>query len=462
MIADELAGFHRAILEEPEQEEHWLIMADWLDERGDSDRAEFVRILVALEHLERDLGRFARAVEPTFVDLAQDRQRLLRESGSRWELELPSRRAAREAWRFREPFGSRLVRPVEVIRLEKFLKHSPWRVGGEPVRSLAFPSSCPLPILNVRRLTELEEAAFLTEVRFEGDVQPGVEALRELLGSPRLTRVRTVAVNLQTFPLPAVYALLRARSQPQWTALELKHDRLSRPEIDELARAVSWANLETLDLHGNRLDDACIAALFGAQPDWRLRRLALGGNRLGRAGVEVLAEADALERIVTLDLSNNRLGPDGVAALVDAPVRADLRALDLGGNRIGDEAVLALADAEPWEQLGLLNLSGNRLGDAGVEGLANAPGLATLHALYLDRNRIGSRGAEALAESPILADLRELTLSDNRIDDLGAHALAESPHLDVVRFLDLGENPIGPAGAAALTRRFGNRVSLDA
>jgi uncharacterized protein (TIGR02996 family) len=36
-------GFLQAILAEPDDETHRLVCADWLEEQGDEDRAEFIK-----------------------------------------------------------------------------------------------------------------------------------------------------------------------------------------------------------------------------------------------------------------------------------------------------------------------------------------------------------------------------------------------------------------------------------
>ena len=51
--AEERAFFDR-IRDEPAEDGPRLIFADWLDENGQPDRAEFIRLQVALERLPDD------------------------------------------------------------------------------------------------------------------------------------------------------------------------------------------------------------------------------------------------------------------------------------------------------------------------------------------------------------------------------------------------------------------------
>lgn len=54
MTATDQAAFLKAICAEPEDDTPRLVYADWLDEQGDADRAEFIRVQCELAH---DPGR---------------------------------------------------------------------------------------------------------------------------------------------------------------------------------------------------------------------------------------------------------------------------------------------------------------------------------------------------------------------------------------------------------------------
>jgi len=45
---DDRAALLRAIVESPDDDAPRLVYADWLDERGESDRAEFIRLQCAI------------------------------------------------------------------------------------------------------------------------------------------------------------------------------------------------------------------------------------------------------------------------------------------------------------------------------------------------------------------------------------------------------------------------------
>src|SRR5688572_7761584 len=69
--------FLRAICEVPDDDAPRLVFADWLDEHGDPDRAEFIRLHI---HLARD---------PDAPGIEQRCEELFARHWSRWVVELP-------------------------------------------------------------------------------------------------------------------------------------------------------------------------------------------------------------------------------------------------------------------------------------------------------------------------------------------------------------------------------------
>ena len=50
-IYDHNTPFYDQIIEDPESDEARLIFADWLEEQGDFNRAEFIRVQCSVEHV---------------------------------------------------------------------------------------------------------------------------------------------------------------------------------------------------------------------------------------------------------------------------------------------------------------------------------------------------------------------------------------------------------------------------
>lgn len=69
-------AFLQAILENPDEDSPRLIYADWLDEHGDPDRAEFIRLQIELAHLPEE--------DPRRPHLERQEKALLARPGNTW------------------------------------------------------------------------------------------------------------------------------------------------------------------------------------------------------------------------------------------------------------------------------------------------------------------------------------------------------------------------------------------
>src|SRR5579883_2623623 len=72
-------AFLAAILADPDADGPRLVYADWLDEHGDPDRAEFIRVQIALARMAEDDGRRAALVARERELIGALRDRWLRE-----------------------------------------------------------------------------------------------------------------------------------------------------------------------------------------------------------------------------------------------------------------------------------------------------------------------------------------------------------------------------------------------
>src|SRR3954451_2032774 len=86
-------AFLQAIFEEPDDDTHRLVYADWLEEHGRPERAEFLRVQVELAALGEGDGRRA-SLEP------RERELLARHEGD-WAAGLPG---LVDFWVFRRGF----------------------------------------------------------------------------------------------------------------------------------------------------------------------------------------------------------------------------------------------------------------------------------------------------------------------------------------------------------------------
>jgi uncharacterized protein (TIGR02996 family) len=423
-------AFLQEIIADPDSDVPRLVYADYLEENGNADRAEFIRVQCELAKLgEDDERRF---------DLEAREQELLQAFGKKWLA--PSRAWASVGWEYRRGF-------VEHITLtsSRLAKYADELFRRAPVREVTLRG---LPAA----LTELVNCPQLARI-CALDVVSGLNYLREaycaeLASSPYLKNLRTLRFNRTRTGVGGIAVLLATGAFPELTRLELQHHR-HRRLTDVLADLPSLARLRELDLSYNEFGDDGLQALMRSQYLAGPRSLLLASNRISAVGVRALA-VDSLNGLAELDLADNLLGDEGVRALaVSIPWRG-LTLLDLNLNRIGDTGLHSLTRARCVGDLRVLNLANNPIGTKGARSLAQSPLSRCLTRLYLNGNRLGDDGARAIAAArwPKLA---RLSLAVNRIGSAGVAALAAAP-LDELVSLSLCGNDLDDNAVRALAR----------
>ena len=130
------AAILRTILDNPDDDTPRLVLADWLDENGEADRAEFIRVQI-------DLSRLA-VSSPQASSLKSREQELLRAHEAEWRARLPELHGVR--W---ESFDRGFVSAVRVDDPALFHAHA-----------RAIFEAAPIQQLNLHRLFPTETARF--------------------------------------------------------------------------------------------------------------------------------------------------------------------------------------------------------------------------------------------------------------------------------------------------------------
>lgn len=329
-----------------------LVYADFLDDSGAPDRAELVRVQLALARLgEDDLRR------PAFIDREAE---LLPANRDEWAAHLAGL-AETVYFRFR-----RGVPDAVSVDARTFLER-----GDELFR-----------LLRVRRLNlrdagsvvaELAAAPLLARVGeldlFNCDL--GNRGLGLLVRSPHLRHLDALHLGFNGLDDAGVNLLARSSNFPHLTALSLdNNDTIGDAGVTSLAASPFFAGLTALDLSENDIGDAGLIAVVESKSFARLRMLRVSGNHVGDAGATALARSALLARTVKAEpelvLRNNVIGHAGAAVLATCPALAACRTLDLSANYLGDSGVAALLDSPHLGQLKTLRLGHNQLTDAGV------------------------------------------------------------------------------------------------
>ena len=285
-------GLFRAILDNPEDDIPRLVFADWLEEHGEADRAEFIRVQIERERLGEPAEHchFGNVRNPRrlTLDKVKQREALLARETELWEKN-------KEVWHAELPVlnGIDWSRPqrgfVEEVTAESFpafRTHADRLFDLTPLRGLGFgPSS-----------------------RFPEPRDLNAESGIRLAGFPALARLRH---------------------------LEFHGSSLGDRGATALARFPYVANLVSLEMSMSRVDDAGAAALAESPHLGNLRGLLLYMNRISNWGAFALARSRTLRRLAVLNLDLNHIGDLGGQAFAQTDQFPELLHLNLSNQCSG-------------------------------------------------------------------------------------------------------------------------------
>jgi uncharacterized protein (TIGR02996 family) len=235
----------RAILEEPWEDAHRLVYADWLDENGQPERGQFIRVQIARARLPANDLQEKKLLRQEKI-LAQGRK-------STWKAELPRFKGV--TWGDFERGFIGAVRFRSAYRFRQFAREVVTRAPIEVVR--------------------LASAGSLTA----------------LSKSPALARIRTLYLDfLEINDRSNIGELTRSPHLGRLTLLSLRSSRVGTGDVRALAQAKTFPRLAELDLSGNSLEDACVRWLVNSPTLAELRRLDVTQNSFSEAGKQQLRD----------------------------------------------------------------------------------------------------------------------------------------------------------------------------
>ncbi len=453
-----------------------LIYADWLDEQGDSNRAEFIRVQVERARLP--------AWDAAQVRLRLREQELLARHGEAWLAELPAIKGAKwegfrrgivaevsftsfEAMRA-SAHACRAVAPVEAVTVR-------WprrREGGRGVK----------PIAELRELTltgnpdydafewvaespQLSTLRRLTARGLFGD------SLERLVASPHLANLKSLRLPSNNLGNEGITALTRSATLSALEELDFSSQSRHERYIDDpviraagMRALMGWpglATVQSLTLNGNDVSRNGLRALLRSQHVGGLKALFLRDCRLdGQAMAEFNSALPAL-RLETLDLGENILKDVGAEYIATTPCLRELKALRLDRCEIPQTGARLFAKKASFlGGLRLLDVSHNHFGSAGLSDLLGRES-PSLHTLGMRDNDLFDKGATFLAGSPASDALLDVDLSQNGLGPAAAQALGESAHLRGLVVLRLADNRINESAATALAAsHLGQRLAV--
>jgi uncharacterized protein (TIGR02996 family) len=257
--ADVGEALYQDVLAHPEDEAPRLIFADWLEENGQADRAEFIRVQMEL----------ARATEAgREKELRRREKELWQAHRDEWLQSVPPHLRKRKI-EFQRGFLEELHLPPEL-----WAKHGPALFGRHPIY----------------------------RIRLTGTI--GTGEVGKLVVIPALARVRVLSLDGCTLqePLKTLELLLSSPFLSGLTRLNLRNCGLSTPVLGALTANSLLGRLRDLDLTGNGIGPKGVQGLAESPHVAGLRELSLVDNPIGEAGARALAASPHLGSIELLDL----------------------------------------------------------------------------------------------------------------------------------------------------------------
>lgn len=361
-----------------------FIYADFLDDSGDPERAELVRVQVALAHMADD--------DPRYAELINQQAELLVANRSRW-CEFIGDLVLEEQCEFR-----RGVLDSVVLDASAFLEKGAELLGRVFIRRICLRDSAAV----MPSLITSELLANVRELSLFGD-NIGNGGVNLLVRSPFLKDLENLDLGFNGIDDAGVRALAKASTLPNLNALSLSaNGRITSAGIEELAASPFFGGLTSLDVFGNDIDESGVGAIVSSKTLAMLHTLRLSENHIGDAGISTLAKSPLLGRMLTrssrLEIRKNEIGPAGIAILAGTPAVSGCTSLDLNHNEIGDPGLAAILRSTQLRSLKILRVSHNHITDSVVDRLKDvwASAFAQLHFLDLSENKLTNYGCGKL------------------------------------------------------------------
>lgn len=453
-----------------------LVFSDWLEEQGEQERAEFIRVQVQRAELP--------PWDAAQVGLKIREQELLKKHGEKWLKEMPEIPGVR--W---EGFRRGIVAVVSFVNFDAL------RTSAHACRAIA-----PIEAVrvhwprrrestdNVPRIAELRELT-LTGRPYDSQTarlaeSPQLATLRvlkalgldardlgRLAASPHLKKLRTLCLTSNGVGTAGVLRLTQAATLTKLETLDLTgpgyyESYYDNPLIDlaGMEALADWKGLKSvrsLSLSGSDVRSAGLRRLLQSPHAAGLTSLSLRSGRLDGAAMAEFAHANKKLKLETLDLGENVLKDSGAEHLATANCLSELKILRLDRCEIPEAGAIHLAEKAAFlDGLRILEAGHNHFGSAGLEALLQRAS-TTLHTLGLRNCTLNIESAALLAESPASNELLELDLGANALTDGAAKSLGKTANLRRLLLLRIGDNPKLGYKAFALSP-LGKRLKLFA
>lgn len=470
MLAEQKA-IYAAILANPSDDAPRLIYADYLEEQGQTEQAEFIRKQIELANRDD-----RRDHDELFIQANTLKEQFARKQ--RWKPRLPSGFNDAE-------FGRGFVDRICPSMIEDFVKQAAKLRTLVPFTHLdigeTYPTHddlrelCQCPALrqvtkitafmndfddeSMRILATCPHLENLQAIDLWGNEDITGDGIASLLSSPHLGNLRDLELATISCGNEGAIALAQSPRLRQLRKLNLSATGLNDAGAIVLLQSKNLGPLKELNLDNNPLGDATALALARSKRLTTLTVLDLGHTQITAGGLGRLLRSSALPSLKTLDVINLRK-TDNVAESFASSKLPNLERLLIDRFRLGKQALQTMFAKNPFPRLRTLWLTENNITSGGVIALIAEGEFEHLEVLNLCHNKITSAGIVALAQAPLCQRLKWLHIGCNQIDDEGGEALLASPWLANIPRLTLFDNTFTTRMKRRLKKHFGERADV--
>ncbi len=448
----------QAIVENPEDDTPRLVYADWLEENGDPERAEFIRV-------QCDLARLPRH-DPAYPELLAREEELLAEHKKKWAE--PMTPYCRK-FTFDRGFPDHIS-----LSLYGFDQHLNDILTVTPVSSMRL-RACEKPY---ERVTDHAGFRHVRTLNLD-QCKLSPPFFKILASSPNSSGLRELILANNNAKSKGLKYLLDSEHLSNLESLDLRGCKLKKDSFQVMADAPRFQQIRNIRVYTNYflLDDAKTVA--NSQYAGNLREFHFDGQmvQVPEAALDTLAESaflagleklhldchgpmssaflaalGACERLTELRMPIYRLENDALEMFADEASFPQLRNLVIYlQNRKQVEFLLKTPVIRRLDKLTLANF--HHLGND-LEQLTKAESLSGLKELHL-MGGLSEQGLRAFGTSETLTSLQVSTFNIQRLfpDNVWID-FAQSAKLPKLHSLDVIQ-PLSNVAATAIRERFG-------
>ena len=436
-----------AVIANPDSDHVRLVYADWLDENGRPERAEFIRTQIRLATLDSDHEEYDRLksrCETLITSKWSEWRGCEKGEFYTWDWSYDFTRGFVESispgnpWSIEQITEIMSIHPATSLHAWGYLAELPEWPHLARIREFIFGDGESCTVENVRAILQ---SPFLTGIRSFNFINCGLEEedLFYLGANPKFAKLNELKNVRGEYPSRVLLQFLSLPNVQQLTHFDFPSTDFTSDDLNSLVtwraipilRSISFNPIGFLSAHVNRVE-----------------------------GIRNFFHRAPFERLEQFELSTG-IDDDLIDLLLRSPFAGQLTRLELGGDRITARGIARLFHGGEFHNLRDLSLRDFEMGAGWVEVFrgANLPNLKSLSVIQSD---VDDRAVVALSKSDLTRTLRKLTFHFNRISDDGAIRFATNPAFKRLRDLSLSANRIDRVGARALSRsRIGARMTWE-